>query len=257
MRRRTISRLISPAPKQLSPNYSPMMTKQKQPRWKKVRSRRRRPPYWERTHSTASSELREPLKNSLTRSYDFIPRNLSPATGPPPQHAPNSNEVTVKPPPHPAVLQKIYYTNKSKALRLAIGTPQSPQCDIPIEQLCAHFQKPSTINAQEALKFVPTPSASARRAAKHLTSAIRDDEVRDRLLHIDRSKAPGPSGLRYSWLMSRPICHQLARIYTAVLEIGLAPKQWKKADLILILKKGDRNIPSNWRPIALQEATYV
>nr|XP_050025000.1 uncharacterized protein LOC126519682 [Dermacentor andersoni] len=66
------------------------------------------------------------------------------------------------------------------------------------------------------------------------------------------STAPGEDRLTYHhWRQVDPEGRFLAAVYNLCLQYRRTPLSWKSARTILIHKKGDREDPTNWRPIAL------
>ena len=63
----------------------------------------------------------------------------------------------------------------------------------------------------------------------------------------------GPDGLHARILkeIADQIAIPLTHIYNSSLESGTVPSEWKKALVTAIFKKGDRKMPSNYRPISL------
>ena len=73
------------------------------------------------------------------------------------------------------------------------------------------------------------------------------------LKNIKPNKATGPDGIPGKLLK---ICsHQLAEVFQllfqASLDQGLVPKDWKKANVVPLYKKGNKNLAENYRPISL------
>ena len=70
---------------------------------------------------------------------------------------------------------------------------------------------------------------------------------------LNPSKAPGPDGLspRILRALSKEIAPILTTIYRHSLISGKVPKQWKKANVTPIYKKGEHYQPSNYRPVSL------
>ncbi len=67
------------------------------------------------------------------------------------------------------------------------------------------------------------------------------------------NKSPGPDNI-YSIILretKNEIAGALASLFNMSLRQGLVPADWKTANVTLIFKKGDRNIPWKYRPISL------
>jgi hypothetical protein len=66
-------------------------------------------------------------------------------------------------------------------------------------------------------------------------------------------KASSPEGLSTKFLMemSAAVIPSLTLLYLALLDQGLVPEDWRKANTVQILKKGDSSTPFNHRPFSL------
>ena len=73
------------------------------------------------------------------------------------------------------------------------------------------------------------------------------------LKSLDPSKAAGPDGLpsRYLKLIADELTPSLFLLFSASLQQGRIPADWKRAMITPIFKKGLRNDPTNYRPISL------
>lgn len=67
--------------------------------------------------------------------------------------------------------------------------------------------------------------------------------------------SPGLDGLPYEILniiASQPICQNIiTKVYNDAIKLGVFPKSWQQACVVLLPKKGDLSDLSNWRPITL------
>ena len=85
---------------------------------------------------------------------------------------------------------------------------------------------------------------------------ISADEVKAQL-HMSAASAPGPDRLPYKvWKALDQNGSLLARIFEVCRKRRKIPSAWKTSTTILLYKKGDEGVPSNWRPISLQNAVY-
>ena len=67
------------------------------------------------------------------------------------------------------------------------------------------------------------------------------------------SCSPGPDGITAGFLKNivAQIADPLCKLYNVSLSSGFIPKDWKIAHVIPIYKKGDAQLPSNYRPVSL------
>ena len=82
---------------------------------------------------------------------------------------------------------------------------------------------------------------------------ITTDQVKQKLLELDIHKAAGPDGIPGSILKKFPdlFSHILTKIFKISYETGIVPKKMKTANVVPLFKKGDRMLPSNYRPVSL------
>ena len=78
-------------------------------------------------------------------------------------------------------------------------------------------------------------------------------EVKDIIHSIDINKASGPDNISHRMLQGciNSICEPLCILYNRSLSEGVFPESWKKAIVTPIFKKGDKSLPSNYRPVSL------
>ena len=94
--------------------------------------------------------------------------------------------------------------------------------------------------------------AATRKAQNRITIDI--EEVKKRLQKLNVNKSPGPNGLHPRILReaSEQIAAPLAAIYTASINSGTIPDDWKLANVTAIYKnKGKKNVAGNYRPVSL------
>ena len=86
---------------------------------------------------------------------------------------------------------------------------------------------------------------------------ISADEVKAQLRRMSAASAPGPDRLPYKvWKALDQNGSLLARIFEVCRKRRKIPSAWKTSTTILLYKEGDEGVPSNWRPISLQNAVY-
>ena len=82
---------------------------------------------------------------------------------------------------------------------------------------------------------------------------IHDEGVANLLSSLDDHKASGPDEIPTTLLkkLATVISPVLTRIFQASLHQCLIPMDWKSANVVPVFKKGERSIPSNYRPVSL------
>ena len=73
------------------------------------------------------------------------------------------------------------------------------------------------------------------------------------LHQLDASKSTGPDGIpaRVLKQCAPELAPILTKLFQRCYERGHCPSQWKIAEVVPVLKKGDASNPSNYRPIAI------
>ena len=82
---------------------------------------------------------------------------------------------------------------------------------------------------------------------------ISETEVMDQLNIINTNKAYGPDGIPPRILKEAKniICKPLTQLFNKSLQMHTFPTMWKRANVLPIFKKGDKNALGNYRPISL------
>ena len=82
---------------------------------------------------------------------------------------------------------------------------------------------------------------------------VVEQGVLAQLLRLNPYKATGPDDLSPRVLkeLAHSICAPLTVLYQKSLDTATVPSDWKKARVSPIYKKGDKYLPSNYRPISL------
>ncbi|KAL1443530.1 hypothetical protein MTO96_045976, partial [Rhipicephalus appendiculatus] len=149
-------------------------------------------------------------------------------------------------PDNAAQIQALYRRNRRRAVRLIADGP-SQLCPIDPGTLHDYYTRlwsPATVDTTLLRSRAPTNEEPD-------TCPFSHDEVAAKLRRCE-STAPGEDRLTYHhWRQVDPDGRYLAAVFNVCLLYRRTPRSWKTTRTILIHKKGDREDPTNWRPIAL------
>ncbi|KAF2351887.1 Reverse transcriptase domain, partial [Trinorchestia longiramus] len=110
----------------------------------------------------------------------------------------------------------------------------------------------TSVFTHEDLTEIPQPHAS--NTQEILSDGVFTvEEVKEQLSILNPCKSTGPDGLG-PWILKETaevISEPLTNIFTRSLETGIIPDDWKRANVTPIFKKGNKQIPNNYRPISL------
>lgn len=147
---------------------------------------------------------------------------------------------------NPKQIQALYRRNRRRAVRLIVEGPSS-LCPIPIATVEAHFT--ATWAAREADTSIFRHRSQA--SSEVSLAAFTADEVLARLQKCENT-APGTDRLTYQhWRTVDPEGAFLAAVFNLCLHHRRVPDTWRASKTVLIHKKGSKDEPGNWRPIAL------
>lgn len=87
---------------------------------------------------------------------------------------------------------------------------------------------------------------------------ISEHEILEAVKKLKKGKASGPDGISNEILKIaiEIMKSKWSMVFTKVLSTGQVPEQWKENDIILLHKKGRKDIISNYRPITLSSCIY-
>jgi len=167
----------------------------------------------------------------------------------------NLNEERGYDPLEASRIQKLYRANKKKAVREVLGG-QSPFCAVASEEVERHFRE---LFAKGEYELGEEPEGVAQlfedvnenEGREQLMSPFVRAEIVTRLSRMPNT-APGPDKVSY-WMLRRadPGCYVLTSIFERCFRERRTPRSWKRTNLVLIHKKGDRLDLNNWRPLCL------
>ena len=84
------------------------------------------------------------------------------------------------------------------------------------------------------------------------TIDFSSDDILKIIRNLDPNKAHGHMiSIQMIEICDTSICRTLKLIFQACLESGKFPNEWKKANVIPVHKKGEKQISKNYRPISL------
>ena len=97
------------------------------------------------------------------------------------------------------------------------------------------------------------PITSSPDGAEFSHMSTTPASVYDALCALKLGKAPGKDGFTPQLLQvcARGIASSLACLFNRSFEEGVVPSEWKEAVVTPVFKKGDRTVPTNYRPISL------
>ena len=137
--------------------------------------------------------------------------------------------------------------------------PKPSICEVPIPEISKYFH--GTMNKEydvtEYASFLSKTMGEVTTSSD--SSLVRGFTPKEVMAYLSRThnSAPGEDGIRYAALKhADPNGEALCAIYNSCLKARKVPTDWKKAEVILLHKKGDANNLDNWRPIALSCTIY-
>ena len=115
--------------------------------------------------------------------------------------------------------------------------------------LNSYFASISTVNDNNIM----LPECQLNTLNQLVTDEITITEVKDIIQSIDINKASSPDNISHRMLKGciNSICEPLCILYNRSLSEGVFPESWKKAIVTPIFKKGNKSLPSNYRPVSL------
>ena len=112
-----------------------------------------------------------------------------------------------------------------------------------------YFASISTVNDEN----VTLPNLSFKTQAKLSDITFTSKEIEDVIINLNVNKACGPDLISHKMLKecAHTVSKPLHILFSRSLNEGCFPDSWKIAQVTPIFKKGDKSLPSNYRPISL------
>ena len=98
------------------------------------------------------------------------------------------------------------------------------------------------------------PTNLAPRTDQSLTSVhFSQDDILKIIQNLNPNKAHGPDkiSIRMIKICGKSLCKPLEMIFKSCIKKGEYPSEWKKANVVPVHKKGDKQLLKNYRPISL------
>ena len=99
----------------------------------------------------------------------------------------------------------------------------------------------------------PISTTKEFNGVKLTTCAVTEENVMEHLMNLKVPSVPGSEGIHPVLLKkcAASVCKPLTLIFRKSLRTGQVPKDWTRANVTPIFKKGSRANPLNYRPISL------
>ena len=119
------------------------------------------------------------------------------------------------------------------------------------EELNKYF---SSVFTKEDVQHIPDLADPSMTSTSSLSDIVINEElVRKKLQKLRSDKATGANDISPKLLVEikDEVCIPLTVIFQNSLSTGQVPSDWRQADVTPIHKKGNRTLPSNYRPVSL------
>ena len=97
------------------------------------------------------------------------------------------------------------------------------------------------------------PSNNCKKTDKSISVTFTGDDIATFIQNLDLNKAHAHDTLsiRMLKLCGKSICKPLDLIFQSCIKHGEFPTEWKKANVVPVHKKSDKQILKNYRPVSL------
>ena len=157
-------------------------------------------------------------------------------------------------------LQRLFRRNRKSCVREILNGSDDRRCNIPGDEIEEYFRNEYSavgVDSDNPPAWLKDCLKEPNPAPEWNSVPISAEEVKAQLQRLPSASAPGPDRLPYKvWKAIDGDGSLLARIFEICRRERKIPSSWKKSTTILLYKKGDEKVPSNWRPISLQSAIY-
>lgn len=151
------------------------------------------------------------------------------------------------------LLQYEFYNKRKSCVKKIMKTCDDVLCNINMKTLEESFSSrwsPENTRIRsdygETIDFIEQTELDIT-----FSNLITNEEVECHLKRMDSQSSPGHDGISVRALKSTQCSCCLAWLFSIFNKWSFLPKSLKEARTTLIYKKGDKNDPSNWRPISV------
>jgi len=111
----------------------------------------------------------------------------------------------------------------------------------------------SVFSAKAGSQVSQSPALREEACRNNDLPLVKEDCVRDHLSNLDAHKSMGPNGMhpRVPRELADVIAEPLSIVFERSWTTGEMPKDWRKANVTPIFKKGKKEDPGNYRPVSL------